>query len=190
MPAASAAYDALPLPFPPGQGRSLTLMKPVAEQRSLTVAWCVPVTDFDQWASTKPDVVWRLLLQTRVDGGLAKALRAEGLISGLDASVEELTRSFALLSVSFDLTALGLKRWPEVVSALYAYLQLLRDRGVPRHVFSEARQINALGFRYAEAPEPQAFATSAAGTLPFYAPNKWLTGPALLSDGAATELQP
>ena len=73
MPAASAAYDALPLPFPPGQGRSLTLMKPVAEQRSLTVAWCVPVTDFDQWASTKPDVVWRLLLQTRVDGGLAKA---------------------------------------------------------------------------------------------------------------------
>jgi len=74
-----------------------------------------------------------------------------------------------------------------VVSALYAYLQLLRDGGVPRHVFSEARQINALGFRYAEPPEPQAFATSAAGTLPFYAPSKWLTGPALLSDGAATE---
>ena len=89
-------------------------MKPVAEQRSLTVAWCVPVTDFEQWASTKPDVVWRLLLSTRVDGGLVKALRAEGLISGLDASVEELTRSFALLSVSFDLTALGLERWPEV----------------------------------------------------------------------------
>ena len=74
-----------------------------------------------------------------------------------------------------------------MVSALYAYLQLLRDGGVPRHVFSEARQINALGFRYAEPPEPQAFATSAAGTLPFYAPSKWLTGPALLSDGAATE---
>ena len=114
VPPASAAYDALPLPFPPGQGGSLTLMKPVAEQRSLTVAWCVPVTDFEQWASTKPDVVWRLLLSTRVDGGLVKALRAEGLISGLDASVEELTRSFALLSVSFDLTALGLERWPEV----------------------------------------------------------------------------
>ena len=44
-----------------------------------------------------------------------------------------------------------------------------------------------MGFRYAESPEPQAFATAAAGTLPFYAPKKWLTGPALLSDGAATE---
>ena len=43
VPPASSAYDALPLPFPPGQGRSLTLMKPVAEQRSLTVAWRVTV---------------------------------------------------------------------------------------------------------------------------------------------------
>ena len=43
VPPASSAYDALPLPFPPGQGNSLTLMKPVAEQRSLTVAWRVPV---------------------------------------------------------------------------------------------------------------------------------------------------
>ena len=30
----------------------------------------------------------------------------------------------------------------QVVSALYAYLQLLRDRGVPRSVFSEVRQID------------------------------------------------
>ena len=59
------------------------------------------------YALAKPDVVWRLLLQTRVQGGLVKALRAAGLINGLDASVEEQTRAFALLEVSFDLTEEG-----------------------------------------------------------------------------------
>ena len=89
---------------------TLTLTPTLNPTRTLTLTPTLTLT----LTLTKPDVVWRLLLSTRVDGGLVKALRAEGLISGLDASVEELTRSFALLSVSFDLTALGLERWPEV----------------------------------------------------------------------------
>jgi insulysin len=59
---------------------------------------------------------------------------------------------------------------------------------VPEFVFGEARQINALSFKYAEPPEPQNFATGAAGALPFYEPRQWVTGPALLAEGAAAPL--
>ena len=41
-------------------------MKPVAEQRSLTVAWCVPVTDFEQWAIAKVRVRVRARVRVRV----------------------------------------------------------------------------------------------------------------------------
>ena len=184
---ASAAYDSLPLPYAPGSGlgSSVVLMRPVQQQRTLSVSWCVPIDDFNVWAFQKPDIVWRLLLGTRTDGGLVKVLRAQGLISGLDASVDEQTRAFALLSVSFDLTAQGLSQWRDVAAALFGYLRLLRDGGVPQHVYAEAKLINDLGFQYAEPPDPQSFVTSAVGALPFFPPSQWLTGPALLFDGAS-----
>eukprot|EP00966_Prymnesium_polylepis_P249333 5764460-Prymnesium_polylepis.2 len=55
---ASAAYETLPLPFTAGQGASLTLMRPLAEECSLSVAWCVPKESESLWASAKPDMIW------------------------------------------------------------------------------------------------------------------------------------
>ena len=75
------------------------------------------------------------------------------------------------------MTATGLSRWEDVAAALFGYLRTLRDGGVPAHVFGEAKLVNELGFRYAEPPDVQSFVTSAAGTLPFFPPNEWLTGP-------------
>ena len=73
-PTASAEYDSLPLPFRPDPADPrLALMVPVAETRVLKAAWCLPVSDLDDWVLTKPDEIWALLLRNRAQVRTASA---------------------------------------------------------------------------------------------------------------------
>ena len=73
-PPASAAYDALPPPFetqPQAEPPVATVLVPVREQRSVTVTWCLPVEDPDEWWRAKPDSTVVSLLSSRAQGSLA-----------------------------------------------------------------------------------------------------------------------
>ena len=185
----SAAYDSLPLPFRPADSEPYAvLMEPVNDVRNLKFTWCVPVTDLDGWVRTKPDELWELLLRNRAKGGLLPLLKRKGLAAGLDASVEEFTRTWLLLSVSVDLTPLGLTKWRAVSSMLFAYLRMLAAAGPPSALVSEYTSLARTGFEYAEPSEPESFATSASATLPFYPPQKWVSGPSTVEPGAESGL--
>eukprot|EP00966_Prymnesium_polylepis_P136312 3149566-Prymnesium_polylepis.1 len=102
-------------------------MVPVAEQRALKVAWCLPVPSIEEWALTKPEEVWGLMLRNRAQGSLLARLRALGLANSIEPGVDEQTRKFVLLSVTVDLTEKGLKQWRDVAGLLFGFLRLLRD---------------------------------------------------------------
>ena len=138
LPSASAAYDSLPLPYQPARAPPIaTLMVPVNDARTLKLAWCLPVSDLGAWVSNKPDEIWALLVRNRGQGGLLPYLKRKGLANSLDASVDEFTRSFIILSVGVDLTPTGLQRWRAVASMLFAYLRALSAAGVPPHLVTE-----------------------------------------------------
>ena len=104
--------------------------------------------------------------------------------------VEEETRAFAVVTISFSLTEKGLAEWSTVLSRLFSYLRLLRERGVPAHAFDDAKALISLAFQYAEPSQPQQFVTSAVGAMPLFAPSEWITGPALiLGDGGPAALK-
>ena len=132
-PVASSEYDALPPPFVAGSTTAL-LAVPVRDARSVTLTWCVPTAQFDvgEWLRTKPDQLLARLIGSRGDGSVTAALKASGLGNRVDASVEELTRSFALISVYIGLTEAGLGRWGEAVGVLCSYLRALREQVHPR----------------------------------------------------------
>lgn len=189
LPSSSAAYDPLPLPFRPAESKpEAYLMVPVNDVRNLNVQWCVPVTDLEGWIRSKPDDVWQLLIRNRAQGGLLPLLKRKGLAAGLSADVDEMTRSWVLLSVNIDLTPLGLQKWRAVSSMLFAYLRMLVASGPPTTLINEVISLDQTGFTYAEPSEPESFATSASPNLPFYTPDKWLTGPALAEAGAEEEV--
>ena len=48
-----------------------TVLVPVREQRSVTVTWCLPVEDPDEWWRAKPDSTVVSLLSSRAQGSLA-----------------------------------------------------------------------------------------------------------------------
>ena len=187
-PAAHDAYDALPLPFDaagPPPPPELTLMVPVNEKRTLEIEWNFPISDLPSWIRTKPEILWRSLLSGRFDNQLLPYLKERGLATSLGADADEETRTWALCSVSIDLTEEGYARWTEVAAALFAYLRMLSARPLPPHVFDDAILVNDLAFKFAEPGNAQDFATAAvSGVAYFDDPKDWLTGPALLRKGA------
>lgn len=185
---ASISYDGLPPPFAPGSTTALQAV-PVRDVRSLTLTWCVPIDGFDfrEWVQTKPEQLLVNLLSSRVAGTPWQFLKRNGFASNVEARVEELTRSFVLVSVYAGLTEQGLAQWDDVATIVFSYLRALRD-GVPSHWFSEARAISRLAFEYAEPATPRAFVTATSGNLPLYPPREWLTGPAVIAPGAERAL--
>ncbi|KAL1507929.1 hypothetical protein AB1Y20_007533 [Prymnesium parvum] len=186
---ARAAYDRLPPPFaaPPP---CVTLLVPQREARRLTFTWSVAIADARAWRAAKPHAVVLLLLAHRGEAGLARYLKAAGLADGVEAGVGELTDSFLLLSCSIDLTLAGFAEWRAVGAAFFSYVRALRSRGVPPHVYADARRMRALLFQYAEPPPPVSLVQSAARAARLYPPAQWLTGPALASDGAPALVPP
>ena len=186
-PAASTKYDPLPLPI--GASTSALLIVPVRNSRSLTLTWCLPILDADEWVRSKPDQLLASLLSSRTEGSVLSYLKRAGLGNVVEASIDERTHAFLSFSVYVGLTERGVERWPEAASALFSYLRMLREQGVPAHVYDDARAIRKLGFAYDEPAEPRSFAASSAPQLPLYAPAEWLTGPALLLPGTEEGVQ-
>jgi len=164
-------------------------MVPVAEQRAFKATWCLPVQDVDEWARTKPEEVWFQLLRNRANGGLLARLRKLGLANSVEPGLEEQTRAFTLLSVSIDLTEKGLTQWREVGDIVFGYLRMLRDGGVPSHVYDEAVAMSEINFKFAEPSSPESFATNFAGQLSFYPPEAWVSGPSLMQPGARSGVE-
>lgn len=186
VPRASDAYDALPPPFEQGSPAEpyATLVVPVREARSLTLTWCLPVDDVDEWLRTKPEAFVLLLLSNRGQSGLNKYLRAEGLANSVDGTIDEFTRTWVLVTVYVDLTEKGLAEWSTVATAIFSYLRAMSEAGIPPHVFSDARRMRQLAFEYGEPSSPQSFVQAAAGSIAGFAPEQWLTGPILIEAGA------
>jgi len=210
-PLASADYDALSPPFDPPADVPrpppvATVLVPVREQRSLTFSWNLPLGGgggssgsgsgdgdgdslLDTWLYAKPESTFASLVSRRGKGSLNRYLKDRGLASSVDVSVEEQTRSWILLSVYVSLTERGLREWREVGTALFSYLRLLREQGVPRHVYTDAKALRQLSFRYAEPAAPGTFVQAVSGGLALYEPRRWLSGPALMYDGGEPLVQ-
>lgn len=182
-PRASDEYDRLGRPFEGMERGYATLLAPVRESRSLSLTWCLPVSDANEWLRCKPDAILFLLLGQRGQGGLNKYLKEQGLANSVDGNIEEFTRTFILISCYFELTPKGLSEWRSVADAFFSYLESLRLSGVPPHVYREARHMRQLAFEYAEPVSPQSFVQSAAGSMTNFDSEHWLDGPSLISSG-------
>ena len=180
-PPASSKYDALPLPIAPSS--NALLIVPVRDSRSLTLTWCVPIADVVEWVRTKPDVLLAGLLSGRTEGSVLAFLKRSGLATAMEAAIDERTHSFLTFSIYLGLTERGIERWPEAATAIFSYLRILREQGVPAHVFDEARTLRELSFAYDEPALPRNFVVSSVSQLPLYAPAEWLTGPVMLAPG-------
>lgn len=126
----------------------LLTVEPVADVRSLDVEFPLPSVNVHYRA--KPLSLIGSVLGHEGKGSLLSLLKAEGLASSLSAGYGEATRDYASFHITVGLTPEGLKRHQEVLANLMGVIAKLRETGIPRYLYEEARTMAALDFRYRE----------------------------------------
>jgi len=154
---------------------------PVQDDRSLSVEWILPYSNKEDRRArlqAKPQTVIGALLGHEGKGSLLSYLKNEkGLVTSLGAATFEESADYISFGLSVELTALGLEKKDDVLSAISDYLDMIRGDAIPEYIYKEIEQMAEIGFRFKETGSPLSFAI-ASGLMHKYSPAEYLTGPA------------
>ncbi|HED1306772.1 TPA: pitrilysin [Kluyvera ascorbata] len=98
---------------------------------------------------SKTDELITYLIGNRTPGTLSDWLQKQGLVEGIRADSDPVVNgNSGVLAISATLTDKGLAHRDEVVSAIFSYLDTLRQKGVDKSYFDELAHVLNLDFRY------------------------------------------
>ena len=155
-------------------------IEPVREIRSVRLSFAIP--PLRPHYRARPLALSSHLLGHEGRGSLLSALKARGWAEGLSAGPGMEHPDFATFSVRVQLTEAGLAHVDDVIASIFAYLDLVRERGIEPRYHDELARMARLGFRYLEKASARTHATSLAFALHAYPVHEVLTGPYRLDD--------
>lgn len=136
-------------------------VRPVRESRSVSIEFVLPQELANE--RTKPLQVVSAVLGTETSHSLVEVLRDKGLALHLSAGSDSTSlRNGATLSLFVQLTEEGDQRRDEVLATIFAYLELLRDKGLDQAYFDQLRSMWDMEFRFAPLASGFDFVASAA----------------------------
>eukprot|EP00927_Polykrikos_kofoidii_P031696 TRINITY_DN27205_c0_g1_i1.p1 TRINITY_DN27205_c0_g1~~TRINITY_DN27205_c0_g1_i1.p1 ORF type:complete len:1209 (+),score=189.92 TRINITY_DN27205_c0_g1_i1:56-3682(+) len=170
--AVRAAFDVLPVRGPSvdpaerftGVGMPLNAespcllrVRPIRDMHELTLTWQLP--PLLHLYRSKPDHYLCHLLGHEAQGSIAAYLKREGLATEVCSGVDhedgfDNSSICALYGTTVTLTVAGLARWPEVVAAVIAYVDLLRRAGPQRWAWEELRDTADMNWKFLEEQNP------------------------------------
>ena len=104
------------------------------------------------------------------------------LASGNDESGFEHNSTYASFSINISLTERGMAELEQVIHAVFQYIDMLKERGPDRRIWSEIQAIERLSFRYAEDVPPVENVETLSENMLLYAPTDYITGDCLIFD--------
>jgi protease-3 len=127
--------------------------KPIRELKVLYVDFPVK-SNKAQWR-LKPNEFIHSLLTSEEPGTLGEQLRAQGLVKTLSGYFDtEAYGPDGFLRVQADLTDAGLQKQDEVIAAIFAYVDLIKRKGLDQNYYRELQAMRVKDF--ANAPKPDA----------------------------------
>lgn len=83
--------------------------------------------------------------------------------------------SFALFMCQIDLTPEGLENYETVLEYIYAYVNMLKDRGTQEWIYEEVRDLSSANYKFKNKSEPISTVLHLSQRLALYPPEKVLT---------------
>jgi secreted Zn-dependent insulinase-like peptidase len=165
--------------FAPGSLPMLVQIQPQATLRQLQVSF--PLPDYRELYDVKPLSYLGNLVGHEGEGSLLSQLKAEGLAESVAAGSGLGWRGGSLFSVSINLTERGVSEYRRVLQLLFAYMDMLRQKGPQAWLYDEQSRLADLSFRFKEKVEPIRYVSSLAGGMHYYAPEDVLQGPYIMN---------
>lgn len=154
-------------------------VEPLATLRQLQVSF--PIADYRDLYQEKPVAYLGNLVGHEGQGSLLSQLKAEGLAESLSAGAGLGWRGGALFSVSVSLTEKGAADSDRVLQLLFAYMDMLRDKGPREWLYTEQSQLSDLSFRFREQVSPIRYVSALASGMHTYAAEDVLRGPYVMN---------
>jgi insulysin len=181
--------------MPPKPALRLLRMEPIKDLRQVHLEFPLPALQGD-WPNKSPELLG-FILGGEGPGSLLAQLKAEGLATSLGASAQPSTRQYGALELQIGLTPEGLTRLPRVMSLVFATVQLMRDQGLPPHLFKERQTLARLDEAYRDKGEGGNLAAGLASAMMDYplevverVPYLWLKEDPAAFQGLLSHLRP
>ncbi|MEM7259541.1 MAG: insulinase family protein, partial [Pseudomonadota bacterium] len=150
-------------------------IKPLTDQRFLLMTF--PIPKDPQHRFSRPRAYIGNVLGHEGKGSLLSELKRHGWVNGLSAGGSTATRNATSFDVSIGLTESGTRQIDDVVEAVFAAINRLRESGLPRWIFDENQMIDELSFRYQEKAAASSMARALSVRAQDWPPAKLLSGP-------------
>ena len=165
--------------FVPGTLPLQVDVEPVLEQRSLTLMF--PIPSVDPHSDTMPTSYIGNLIGHEGEGSLLSLFKQRGWAEGLGAGASLAHADSAVFQIGVKLTALGMDHIDDIVREVFAYVGLVRSKGVLQRIFEENRRLAEIGFEFASPSQPQSLVRYIAANLHHFPAEEVLHGPATVS---------
>lgn len=127
--------------------------KPIKELKSLYVDFPVK-SNKTEWR-LKPNEFVHNLLTSEEPGTLGEQLRVQGLVKSLTAYFDsEAYGPDGFLRVQADLTDAGVQKQDEIIAAIFAYVELIKKKGLDENYYRELQAMRSKDFANAPKPDP------------------------------------
>lgn len=172
--------------FPPDSLPMFVQIEPQATRRELQVLF--PLPDYRDDYDVKPLAYLGNLVGHEGEGSLLSKLKEEGLAESLGAGSGLDWRGGTLFSVTISLTEKGAAEYERTLQLLFAYLDMLREKGPKEWLYDEQSRLAGLSFRFREKADPMTYVRTLASGMHYYAPRDILRGPYVMHNYQASML--
>lgn len=141
-------------------------MIPVKELRQLSIDFALP--DLLAHYASKPARMLGTCIGHEGQGSLLSYLKEQGWATGLRAGGYPYCSSFAAFSITVSLTEKGLTEYSEVLKACFSYIELLKSKGISKHIFEESAAMAQLDYANSDPGEGASRASRTASAMNRY----------------------
>jgi protease III len=127
--------------------------KPLRDMKVLYVDFPIK-SNLHQWR-LKPNEFIHSLLTSEEPGTLGEQMRAKGWVKGITAYFEsDAYGPDGYFRVYAELTDEGLKKQDEIIAGIFAYIDLIKQKGLNKNYYDELQAMRAKDFANAPKPNP------------------------------------
>ena len=128
------------------------------------------------------------LLGHEGEGSLLAWLKNKGWAEGLSAGLRRNIKNNSAFQVNIRLTELGLNDIDEITSQLFAYVRLIKEKGIQEWVFEESQKLGEIHFKFQEGIRPSQLVQALTMNMHEYDSKDILRGPYLWKEFNPTRI--
>ena len=153
-----------------------------AQKEGTSVSYNFPLPNTRQHYRKKPEIYFSNLIGHEGSGSLYQLLNSKGWVESLGASVGELDRNNSILTISMELSESGAGNIDAITTALFQYIDLLKNTKPAAWLYEEQATVAEIGFRFQENSNPMGFVYQMAPRINEYPPADLLVAPYLMEE--------